>query len=113
MPRVSATSAPIRQGSTSLPTPETARSGGRGADRSGWVVIVVSVVLAGKYCWSESAAGGAADQGGVQDDVAVPRGARRHVEVRGPGRRRRRRIGVRFQGTDLRVVGQHDPAGLD
>src|ERR1700745_1036540 len=109
MPRVSATSAPIRQGTTSLAAVESAPAGGNASCR---VVMIVSVVLAGRYGWSESAARGAADHGGVQDDVAVLRGTRRHVEVRRLGRRRRRRVDVGFQGADLRAVGQHDPAGL-
>src|SRR6476619_92113 len=44
MPRVSATSAPIRQGTTSLAAPEAARAGGSGADAPGCAVMIVSVV---------------------------------------------------------------------
>src|SRR5690349_10232695 len=110
MPRVSATSAPIRQGTSSLPTPELARAGGNASCR---VVMIVSVVLAGRYCWSESAARDAADRDGVQDDAAVLRGTGRYVEVRRLGRRRCRRAGVGFQGADLYAAGQNDPAGLD
>src|ERR1700751_4943294 len=101
MPRVSATSAPIRQGTTSLAAPEAACSGGNASCR---VVIVVSVGLARSYCWSESAARGAADRDGVQGGVAVLGGTRRHVEIRRLGRRWRRRVGVGFYGADLHAV---------
>src|SRR5215467_6403958 len=102
MPRVSATSAPIRQGTTSLTAPEEVRVGG--ADAPGYAVMIVSVGAEG-CCWSESAAGEAVDRGGVQGEVPGPRGTRRHVEHGRLDRRRCPRVGVRFKGADLRAVG--------
>src|SRR5919197_4807621 len=106
MPRVSATSAPIRQGTTSLTAPEEARVGGSGADAPGYAVMIVSV--GAESYWSESAAGEAVDRGRVQDEIAGPSGTRRHIKHRRLDRRRCRRAGVLFQGADLRAVGQHD-----
>src|SRR5205085_6430099 len=113
MPRASATSAPIRAGTTSMDVTEAAGLAGLRGSGMGWVGGAVMIVSVGaeSMSWSESAAGDAADRDGVQDDVTDPRGHRRHVELR-----RRHRVLARwvdFHGADLRAVAQHDPAGLD
>src|SRR6266702_5486199 len=115
MPRASATSAPIRLGTTSMDVVETAGLAGLRGNGMGWVGGAVMIVSVGaeRMGWSESAAGDAVVWDSVQHEVAESRGHRSRVELGCRHRGRRVRVGVGLQGADLRAVVQHDPAGLD
>src|ERR1700733_1234255 len=114
MPRVSATSPPIRAGTTSLPMPEEMCSG-TGAV-SGCAVISVSQSCrkpaAEARGGSESAAGGAADQDGGEGHPVVLGGASGHVQWRSRGYLWIRGVGVDFCRAHLVAVRQDDPAEL-
>src|ERR1700760_2793988 len=99
MPRASATSAPIRLGTTSMDVTEAAGLAGLRGSGMGWVGPAVMIVSVGaeRWGWSESAAGDAIDRDGVQQEAAEPRGHRGQVELGRRHRGRRVRVGVGLQ----------------